>query len=131
MGFFKYLAWNNKHMDLRYTQDAYDGSMKITNVYTEDGEAASDMGEINKKYGNKLRDAQRSINANRLGMLIVYSFLVLMPAIVLSIVQSNVLLLGGMLVFTIVAYFIVEAVNQVVINRFLYQMDEELSGITR
>ena len=127
MAFFKYLTWDSRHMDLRYIQDKYDGSMKITNVYTED-DASGNMDDINKNYGSRLRDAQRAINANRLGMLLIYSFLVLMPAIVLSVIQSNVLLLGAIIIFTIFAYFIVEAVNQVVINRLLYHMDEELNG---
>ena len=127
MAFFKYLTWDSRHMDLRYIQDKYDGSMKITNVYTED-DAYENMDDINKNYGSRLRDAQRAINANRLGMLLIYSFLVLMPAIVLSVIQSNVLLLGAIIIFTIFAYFIVEAVNQVVINRLLYHMDEELNG---
>ncbi|WP_020007740.1 hypothetical protein [Salinicoccus albus] len=129
MAFFKYLTWDNRHMNLRYIQDEYDGSMKITNVYTED-DASGNMEDINKKYGSRLRDAQRAINANRLGMLLIYSFLVLMPAIVLSVIQSNLLLLGGIIIFTIFVYFIVEAVNQVVINRLLYHMDKELHGST-
>ncbi len=111
-------------MDLRYTEDKYDSTPTITKVY-EDGPEV-DLETVTKKYGDDLRDAQRAINGNRLIMLILYMAFVFLPALLISVFQNNILLLGGIFVFTIFAYFIVEAVNQVVINKFLYKMDDQL-----
>ncbi|WP_411843663.1 hypothetical protein [Salinicoccus sp. HZC-1] len=124
MAFFKYLFWDNGHMDLRYTEDKYDSTPTITKVYEEDDTV--DLEAVNKKYSVDLRDAQRSINGNRLSMLLLYMALVFVPALVISVIQNNILLLGSIFVFTILAYFIVETVNQVVINKLLHRMDEDL-----
>ena len=126
LSFFKYLVWDNRHMDLRYTENKYDAKPTITKVY-EDGPKV-DMEAVNKEYRDALRDAQRSINGNRLIMLILYMAVVFLPAILISVFQDNVLLLGGIFVFTIFAYFVVEAINQVEINRLLYKMDQQLGG---
>src|SRR5699024_3062373 len=113
-------------MDIRYTDNKYDAKPTITKVY-EDGPKV-DMEAVNKEYRDALRDAQRSINGNRLIMLILYMAVVFLPAILISVFQDNVLLLGGIFVFTIFAYFVVEAINQVEINRLLYKMDQQLGG---
>lgn len=124
--FFKYLLWNNKHMDLRYTENKYDAKPTITKVYEYGPEV--DLDAVNKKYRDDLRDAQRSIKGNRLAMLILYVMFVFLPAIVISVIQNNILLLGGIFVFTIVAYFLVEVINQVEINKLLYKMDDHLGS---
>lgn len=126
LAFFKYLFWDNSHMDLRYTENKYDARPTITKVY-EDGPEI-DLEAVNRNYRDDLRDAQRSINGNRLVMLILYMVFVFLPAILISVFQNNVLLLGGIFVFTIFAYFVVETVNQAEINRLLYKMDQQLGG---
>ncbi|AKG73373.1 hypothetical protein AAT16_03540 [Salinicoccus halodurans] len=126
MAFFKYLFWDNKHMDLRYTENKYDAKPTITKVYDDGPEV--DLEAVNKKYRDDLRDAQRSINGNRLVMLIFYMVFVFLPAILISVFQNNILLLGSIFVFTIFVYFIVETVNQVEINKLLYKMDDYLGG---
>lgn len=126
LAFFKYLLWDNAHMDLRYTEDEYDAKPTITKVY-EDGPEV-DLEAVNEKYRNELRTAQRSIKGNRLSMLLLYMIFVFMPAIVISIMQNNILLIGSIFVFTIVVYFIVEMINQVEINKLLYTMDEHLGS---
>ncbi|MFC3420114.1 hypothetical protein ACFOLA_11540 [Salinicoccus hispanicus] len=124
MSFFKYLTWDSAHMDLRYEQDPYDGHMNITNVYKDSRKM--DMARINDEYSGPIRDAQRVINANRLGMLIIYLALVFLPALITSVMQENVLLLGVIIVYTVLAYFVVEAVNQVKINQVLHKLDQDL-----
>lgn len=124
LAFFKYLFWDNSHMDLRYTEDKYDSTPEITKVYEDDDTV--DLEAVNKKYSDDLRDAQRSVNGNRLSMLLLYMALVFVPALVISVIQNNILLLGSIFVFTILAYFIVETVNQVVINKLLHRMDDDL-----
>ncbi|SFK81711.1 hypothetical protein SAMN05216235_1811 [Salinicoccus halodurans] len=126
LAFFKYLFWDNKHMDLRYTENKYDAKPTITKVYDDGPEV--DLEAVNKKYRDDLRDAQRSINGNRLVMLIFYMVFVFLPAILISVFQNNILLLGSIFVFTIFVYFIVETVNQVEINKLLYKMDDYLGG---
>ncbi|GAB3063287.1 hypothetical protein ACFOU0_11445 [Salinicoccus sesuvii] len=125
MGFLNYLTWNNAHMDLRYKQDPYDGRMKITNVYQDSRKV--DLVGVNDLYADSIRDTQRTIHANRLGMLIIYLALVFLPALIISVMQENVLLIGAIVVYTIIAYFIVEAVNQVKINQVLYKLDQDLT----
>ncbi|MCG1010013.1 hypothetical protein J4760_08270 [Salinicoccus sp. ID82-1] len=126
MGFFKYLTWDNAHMDLRYEQDPYDGHMNITNVYQDSRKV--DMTRINDEYSGTIRDAQRVINANRIGMLIIYLALVFLPALIISVMQENILLLGVIIIYTILAYFVVEAVNQVKINQVLHKLDQDLKA---
>lgn len=112
-------------MDLRYIQDPYDGRMKITKVYQDSRKV--DLAQVNDQYSDSIRDAQRTIHANRLGMLIIYLALVFLPALIISVMQENILLLGAVVVYTIFAYFVVEAVNQVKINQVLYKLDQDLT----
>lgn len=126
MSFFKMLTWDNGHMDLRYREDSYDGSLKITNVYRDN--RALDYSQINDKYASQIKKAQGAINTYRVAMLVLFIGLVLLPAIVLGVVQSNILLVGVIVVYSIVAYFLVEAYNQSVINGVLYEMDKDLTG---
>lgn len=126
MSFFKLLTWNNAHMDLRYRENSYDGNLKITNVYRDN--RALDYSEINDKYASQIKRAQGAINTYRMAMLILFIGLVLFPAIVLGVVQNNILLVGVIVIYSIVAYFLVEAYNQSVINGVLYEMDQDLTG---
>lgn len=129
MAFFKYLTWDNAHMDLRYTKDEYGGDVHITKVYRDARDV--DLERVNRKYSDQLRDTQRAIYGNRLGMLLAFIALVIMPALVISIIQSNILLIAAITVYTILAYFIVEAINQVEINRLLYRLDREIKSSPR
>jgi len=126
MSFFKMLTWNNGHMDLRYRENSYDGNLKITNVYRDN--RALDYSEINDKYATQIKRAQGAINTYRIAMLLLFIGLVLLPAIVLGVLQNNILLVGVIVIYSIVAYFLVEAYNQTVINRVLYEMDKDLTG---
>ncbi|WP_051683090.1 hypothetical protein [Salinicoccus luteus] len=129
MAFFKYLTWDNSHMDLRYTKDEYGGDVHITKVYRDARDV--DLERVNRKYSDQLRDTQRAIYGNRLGMLLAFIALVIMPALVISVIQSNILLIAAITVYTILAYFIVEAINQVEINRLLYRLDREIKSSPR
>lgn len=129
LAFFKYLTWDNSHMDLRYTKDEYGGDVHITKVYRDDRDV--NMDRVNQKYSDQLRDAQRAIYGNRLGMFLVFFALVIMPALVIGVIQSNILLIAVITVYTIIAYFLVEAVNQVEINRLLYKLDQEIKSSPR
>ncbi len=126
MSFFKMLTWDNGHMDLRYTEDSYDGSLKITNVYRDN--RALDYHEINDKYAPQIKSAQGAISTYRIAMLILFLGLVFLPAIVIGVVQNNILLVGAVIVYAIIAYFVVEAYNQTIINSLLYEMDKDLTG---
>lgn len=126
MSFFKMLTWNNNHMDLRYRENSIDGDLKITNVYRDN--RALDYSEINDKYASQIKSAQGAINTYRVAMLILFIGLVLLPAIVVGVVQNNILLVGVIVVYSIVAYFLVEAYNQSIINGVLYKMDKDLTG---
>ena len=84
MSFFKMLTWDNGHMDLRYTEDSYDGSVKITNVYRDN--RALDYEEVNDKYAPQIKSAQGTIKTYRIAMLILFIGLVLLPAIVVGVV---------------------------------------------
>lgn len=126
MSFFKMLTWNNGHMDLRYRENSYDGNLKITNVYRDN--RALDYSEINDKYASQIKRAQGAIKTYRMAMLILFIGLVLLPAIVIGVVQNNILLVGVIVIYSIVAYFLVEAYNQTVINGVLYEMDKDLTG---
>ncbi|MHC0552963.1 hypothetical protein [Salinicoccus sp. CNSTN-B1] len=123
MNFFKYLTWNNSHMDLRYVENPYGGDIRITKLYRDP--SAIDLERINREYGEEVASAQRAISGNRMGMLLIFMALVFMPALVLSVIQSNVLLIAVIIIYSIIAYFVVEAINQVEINRVLYQIDSE------
>ncbi|WP_342388690.1 hypothetical protein [Salinicoccus bachuensis] len=129
MAFFKYLTWDNSHMDLRYTKDEYGGDVHITKVYRDARNV--DLERVNQKYSEQLRDTQRAIYGNRLGMLLAFIALVIMPALVISVIQNNILLIAAITVYTIIAYFIVEAINQVEINRLLYRLDREIKSSPR
>lgn len=126
MSFFKMLTWDNGHMDLRYTEDSYDGSVKITNVYRDN--RALDYEEVNDKYAPQIKSAQGTIRTYRIAMLILFIGLVFFPAVVIGVVQNNVLLVGAIVVYAVVAYFLVEAYNQTIINSVLYEMDKDLTG---
>lgn len=126
MSFFKMLTWDNGHMDLRYTEDSYDGSVKITNVYRDN--RALDYYEVNDKYGPQIKSAQGTIRTYRIAMLILFIGLVLLPAIVVGVIQTNILLVGAVVLYAVIAYFLVEAYNQTIINSVLYEMDKDLTG---
>ncbi|CAM4328985.1 hypothetical protein [Jeotgalicoccus halotolerans] len=123
MSFFNLLTWNNSHMDLRYVEDDLHGQVNITNVYNDDRYV--NMEKVNQKYDAELQNAQRSINSNRIIMLVLFTLAVFLPAVLLSVVQSNLLLIGGIIVYAIIAYFLMEAVNQVQINRVLYDITND------
>lgn len=123
MSFFNLLTWNNSHMDLRYVEDDLHGKVNITNVYNDNRYV--NMEKVNQKYDAELQNAQRSINSNRIIMLVLFTLAVFLPAVLLSVVQSNLLLIGGIIVYAIIAYFLMEAVNQVQINRVLYDITND------
>lgn len=123
MSFFNLLTWNNSHMDLRFVEDDLHGNVNITNVYNDDRYVNMDI--VNQKYDSKLKDAQRSISSNRIIMLVLFTLAVFLPAVLLSVVQSNLLLIGGIIVYAIIAYFLMEAVNQVQINKILHDITND------
>lgn len=123
MSFFNLLTWNNSHMDLRFVEDDLHGNVNITNVYNDDRYV--NMDRVNQKYDSKLKDAQRSISSNRIIMLVLFTLAVFLPAVLLSVVQSNLLLIGGVIVYAIIAYFLMEAINQVQINKVLHDMTND------
>ncbi|WP_026867427.1 hypothetical protein [Jeotgalicoccus marinus] len=123
MSFFNLLTWKNNHMDLRYVTDELHGNIKINKLYVDGRDI--DMNKVNEKYASRLMDAQRKITSYRILMLVLFTLVVFMPALLLSVIQANVLLIGGIIVYTIVAYFLVEAVNQVEINKVLYEIDND------
>lgn len=123
MSFFNLLTWQNRQMDLRYVTDELHGTVKISKLYVDGRDV--DMEKVNDKYAQKLIDTQRKITSYRILMLVLFTLVVFMPALLLSVIQANVLLIGGIIVYTIVAYFLVEAVNQVEINKVLYEIDND------
>lgn len=123
MSFFNLLTWNNSHMDLRFVEDDLHGKVNITNVYNDDRYV--NMDKVNKKYDSKLKDAQRSISSNRIIMLVLFTLAVFLPAVLLGVIQSNLLLIGGIIVYAIIAYFLMEAVNQVQINKVLHDITND------
>ena len=123
MSFFNLLTWNNSHMDLRFVEDDLHGRVNITNVYNDDRYV--NMDKVNKKYDSKLKDAQRSISSNRIIMLVLFTLAVFLPAVLLGVIQSNLLLIGGIIVYAIIAYFLMEAVNQVQINKVLHDITND------
>lgn len=126
MSFFKMLTWDNGHMDLRYTEDEYDGNVKITNVYRDN--RALDYYAVNDKYAQQIKSTQGAIRTYRIAMLILFVGLVLLPAIVIGVIQNNILLVGVITLYAVVAYFLVEAYNQTIINSLLYEIDKDLTG---
>lgn len=126
MSFFNLLTWNNNHMDLRYVENDLYGTVNITNIY-EDSRYVN-LNKANEKYNATLLTAQRTITSHRIIMLVLFTLLVFLPAVVLAVVTSNILLIGGIVVYSIIAYFVLEAINQVHINKVLYDIsnDEEI-----
>lgn len=123
MSFFNLLTWNNSHMDLRFTEDDLHGKVNITSVYNDDRYV--NMEKVNQKYDSRLEDAKRSISSNRIMMLVLFTLAVFLPALLLSVIQSNLLLIGGIIVYAIIAYFLMEAVNQVEINKVLHEITND------
>lgn len=110
-------------MDLRFKENKYDGKITITNVYSDNDDSPVDLDEVNENFASDLKKARGAILGNRLGMLIAFLFFVFLPALLVSIFQENVLLIGVIVVYTILSYFVIEAINQVVINDFLRKVD--------
>lgn len=127
MSFFKQLTWDNRHMDLRFEESKYDGKITITKVYDDDASNSADLAVVNENYSDELKTARGSILANRLGMLIAFLFFVFLPALVISVLEQNILLIGAIIVYSVLAYFIVECINQVIINDFLQKLDRTFS----
>lgn len=110
-------------MDLRFTEDDLHGRVNITNVYNDNRYV--NMEKVNQKYDSRLANAQRSISSNRIMMLVLFTLAVFLPAVLLSVIQSNLLLIGGIVVYAIIAYFLMEAVNQVEINKVLHEITND------
>ncbi|MFD2830063.1 hypothetical protein [Corticicoccus populi] len=127
MSFFKQLTWDNRHMDLRFEENKYDGKVTITKVYDDDEHKTVDLNVVNENYSDELKSARGTILANRLGMLIAFSFFVFLPALILSVIEQNVLLIGAVIVYSVLAYFIIECINQVIINDVLQRIDHTFS----
>lgn len=123
MSFFNLLKWDNNHMNLRYVEDDLRGKINITNIYSDDRYV--NMDRVNEKYDSVLQSAQRSITSNRIIMLVLFTLAILLPAVLLSVLQSNILLIGGVIVYSIITIFAVEAVNQVQINKVLHEINND------
>lgn len=124
MGFFKDLTWNSKHMDLRYVEDKLYRKPKITSVYTDDNNV--DLDYATREFGEDIKTAQRSIDSNRVIMLVLYVALVLIPAIVMTVLTGNIYVVGAAILYAIIVVFFVEMFNQVIINQMLQKIDAGL-----
>lgn len=124
MGFFKDLTWNSKHMDLRYVEDKLYRKPKITSVYTDDNNV--DLDYATREFGEDIKTAQRSIDSNRVIMLVLYVALVLIPAIVMTVLTGNIYVVGAAILYAIIVVFFVEMFNQVTINQMLQKIDAGL-----
>ena len=126
MGFFKDLTWNSKHMDLRYVEDKLYRKPKITSVYTDDNNV--DLDYATREFGEDIKTAQRSIDSNRVIMLVLYVALVLIPAIVMTVLTGNIYVVGAAILYAIIVVFFVEMFNQVTINQMLQKIDARLQN---
>lgn len=126
MGFFKDLTWNSKHMDLRYVEDKLYRKPKITSVYTDNNNV--DLDYATREFGEDIKRAQRSIDSNRVIMLILYVALVLIPAIVMTVLTGNIYVVGAAILYAIIVVFFVEMFNQVTINQMLQKIDARLQN---
>lgn len=126
MGFFKDLTWNSKHMDLRYVEDKLYRKPKITSVYTDDNNV--DLDYATREFGEDIKTAQRSIDSNRVIMLVLYVALVLIPAIVMTVLTGNIYVVGAAILYAIIVVFFVEMFNQVTINQMLQKIDAGLQN---
>lgn len=126
MGFFKDLTWNSKHMDLRYVEDKLYLKPKITSVYTDNNNV--DLDYATREFGEDIKRAQRSIDSNRVIMLILYVALVLIPAIVMTVLTGNIYVVGAAILYAIIVVFFVEMFNQVTINQMLQKIDAGLQN---
>lgn len=126
MGFFKDLTWNSKHMDLRYVEDKLYRKPKITSVYTNDSNV--DLDYATREFGEDIKSAQRSIDSNRVIMLVLYVALVLIPSIVMTVLTGNIYVIGAAIIYAIIVVFIVEMFNQVTINQMLQKIDAGLKN---
>ena len=126
MGFFKDLTWNSKHMDLRYVEDKLYRKPKITSVYTNDNNV--DLDYATREFGEDIKTAQRSIDSNRVIMLVLYVALVLIPAIVMTVLTGNIYVVGAAILYAIIVVFFVEMFNQVTINQMLQKIDAGLKN---
>lgn len=126
MGFFKDLTWNSRHMDLRYVEDPLYGTPRITSVYNDDDSV--DLDYATHTFGKDIENSQRTINSNRVMMLVLYMGLVVLPALVMTVLKENILIIGAVILYTIIVVFLVEMFNQVVINRMLQKIDRGLKG---
>lgn len=126
MGFFKDLTWNSKHMDLRYVEDELYRKPKITSVYTDNNNV--DLDYATREFGEDIKSAQRSIDSNRVIMLILYVALVLIPAIVMTVLTGNIYVVGAAILYAIIVVFFVEMFNQVTINQMLQKIDAGLQN---
>ena len=126
MGFFKDLTWNSKHMDPRYVEDKLYRKPKITSVYTDDNNV--DLDYATREFGEDIKTAQRSIDSNRVIMLVLYVALVLIPAIVMTVLTGNIYVVGAAILYAIIVVFFVEMFNQVTINQMLQKIDARLQN---
>ncbi|CAD2073223.1 hypothetical protein [Phocicoccus pinnipedialis] len=126
MGFFKDLTWNNKHMDLKYVEDKLYHKPRITSVYAKDDNV--DLDYATREFGDDIKSAQRTIDSNRVIMLVLYVALVLIPAIVMTVLTGNIYIIGVGVLYAVIVVFFVEMFNQVTINQMLQKIDNGLQN---
>ena len=126
------LRWREESLDVKYIFDTTTANYELTQIYNDQIEEdlkryqIVDLSAWKVALTDDIKNMQHRVYFYRSTSLLLLSVLILLPSIALYFYQDNLSVLVGGILYTLLAFFLVESYNQALLNKFQLQLKNQL-----
>ena len=119
-----FLKWKDESLHVQYVYDTTTADYELSQIYNRQIEedlnhyGLVDLRSWKMAFTDEIAAMQQRVYMYRSTALLMLTIFILIPAIFLYFYQDNTWVLVGAVVYTLLAFFLVESYNQALLNKF-------------
>jgi hypothetical protein len=127
-----FLRWREDSLDVQYIYDTTTASYELSQIYNDQIEEdltlyqIVDLASWKISFTDDIKNMQHKVYFYRSTSLLLLCVFILFPAVALYFYQDNLWVLIGGILYTLLAFFLVESYNQALLNKFQLQLKNQL-----
>jgi hypothetical protein len=126
------LRSRDESLDVKYVYDTTTASYELSQIYNDQIEEdlnlyqIVDLSSLKVAFTDDIKAMQQRVYFYRSTALLLLILFILIPAVALYFYQDNLRILTGGVIYTLLAFFLVESYNQALLNKFQHQLKNHL-----
>lgn len=127
-----FLKWKDESLNVQYVFDTTTADYELSQIYNRQIEedlnhyGLVDLRSWKSAFTDEIAAMQQRVYMYRSTALLMLTIFILIPAIFLYFYQDNMWVLIGAVVYSLLAYFLVESYNQALLNKFQFHFKNHL-----